>query len=188
MPNLPNPNNPVYSKPREKTRRSSVMQMAYARRLFNAEGITKKQIALDVGFAPSSAKDPKNKIESKVGFHNAMAQLAADSNNLALSVMEEFKGRGLTTFSNSELIRAISAVSSAWSKFNDPLIKRDKHAEDYEGNKAPQNKLRTVILQRIENQTINTEEKKVITPEQSAKRVEYVEVKEEDLKNINFDF
>ena len=129
---------------------SSMKQLAYARRIFGGDGITKKQIALDVGYSPNVANSVSSHIENKAGFNNAMAALAVDSNNLALAAMHEFKARGFEDFTNKELIGALNAIGSAWSKFNQP-------PKDTDRNMNPKgNKLRTVILQQVENQTLTT--------------------------------
>lgn len=127
-------------------RGSSLKQLAYARRIFGGQGKCKKQIALDCGYSPYVANSISSHIENQPGFHNAMALLARDSNNLALEVMSQFKARGFNDFSNKDLVAALNAIGSAWSKFN----QQDKR------EKAPQsnNRLRTVILNQIENQTV----------------------------------
>ena len=131
-------------------------QLAYARGILGATGINKKQIALDVGYSSSVANSIVGHIESKPGFHNAMSALARDSNNLALAAMHEFKARGFEDFTNKELVGALNAIGSAWSKFN---------AEPKEKDRTPSgNRLRTVVLQQIENQTQN------ITPPTSTTR------------------
>jgi hypothetical protein len=130
-----------------KKRASTMKQMAYARRLLGARGDSKKSIALDVGYTPNVANSVSTHIESKPGFNNAMAALAIDSNNLALAAMHEFKARGFEDFSNKDLIGALNAIGSAWSKFN--AIPKEKIPTQ------AGNRLRTVILQQIENQTIN---------------------------------
>jgi hypothetical protein len=129
-----------------KKRSSSMKQMAYARRLLGAQGTSKKEIALDVGYSPNVANSISSHIENKPGFNNAMARLAVDSNNLALAAMHEFKARGFKDFSNKDLIGALNAIGSAWSKFNATPGDMEK--------KPSQNKLRTVILQQVENQTV----------------------------------
>ena len=51
-------------------------------------------------------------------------------------------------FTNKELTGALNAIGSAWSKFN--AVPREM-----KGNRSDStNKLRTVILQQVENQTI----------------------------------
>lgn len=127
---------------------STIRQQAYARRVWSAQGTSKKQIALDVGYAPGSANSVMTKIENKRGFQNAMSKLASESNSLALEVLSEFKARGLKEFSNSELTNALNAIGNAWSKFNAPMIK-DPNKDGQGGNK-----LRTIIMQRVENQVI----------------------------------
>jgi hypothetical protein len=125
---------------------ASMKQMAYARRVFGGQGKCKKQIALDVGYSPNVANSISSHIENKPGFNSAMAALAVDSNNLALAAMHEFKARGFKDFSNKDLVGALNAIGSAWSRFNAPA---------QNPNGAPStNRLRTVILNQIENQTI----------------------------------
>jgi len=125
---------------------STLKQTAYARRIFGAQGTTKKEIALDVGYSANVSNSIVSHIESKPGFNNAMTQLAIDSNNLALAAMSEFKARSFKDFSNKDLIGALNAIGNAWSKFN--IIPKEG------GSNQPVNKLRTVILQQIENQTV----------------------------------
>lgn len=125
-------------------KKASLKQMAYARRIFGGEGSSKKQVALDIGYSASVSNSVKSHIEDKPGFHTAMSALAVDSNNLALAAMHEFKKRGFNDFTNNELIGALNAIGGAWAKFNaEPKVR-----EHNEGS----NKLRTVILQQIENQ------------------------------------
>lgn len=123
-------------------------QMAYAKRVFGAQGQSKRSIALDVGYSTNVANSITSHVESKAGFNNAMAALAIDSNNLALAAMHEFKARGFEDFTNKELIGALNAIGSAWSRFN--AVPKGKENDGAKGNK-----LRTVILQNIENQTLN---------------------------------
>ena len=123
--------------------------MAYARRVFGGQGKCKKDIALDVGYSPTSANSIKSHIEDKPGFNNAMALLAYDSNNLALAAMHEFKARGFKDFSNKDLVGALNAIGGAWSRFNSALNPKKDESPNT-------NKLRTVILQQIENQTVHT--------------------------------
>ena len=140
---------------------SSPKQVAYARRVFGGQGKCKKQIALDVGYTPNVANSISSHIENKPGFHNAMAVLARDSNNVALEVMSEFKARGFKDFSNKDLVGALNAIGSAWSRFNAP-------PPAPKGDGQSNNRLRTVILNQIENATI-LESSKVtdVTPQQT---------------------
>lgn len=126
---------------------SSLKQSAYARRVWGAQGKDKKTIALDVGYSPYSANSVMSKIESKPGFHNAMARLAADSGNLAFQVMSEFKSRGVKEFSDKDLISALNAISGAWDRFNKGLVQSEKPTDD-----DGKNRLRTVVLQNISKQ------------------------------------
>lgn len=126
---------------------STMKQMAYAKRLLGGQGETKKQIALDSGYSAAVSNSVSSHIENKPGFNNAMTKLAVDSNNLALAAMHEFKARGFEDFTNKELVGALNAIGSAWAKFNAPMK---------ESGSESTNKLRTVVLQQIENQTINS--------------------------------
>ena len=125
---------------------SSPRQTAYARRIWAGAGESRKQIAMDVGYSPSTARVAGDHIENTKGFHNAMAVLATESNGVALAILHEFKIRGVADFSNKDLIGALNAIGSAWGKFNAPMVKTPDG-----GN----NRLRAVILQNVENQVLN---------------------------------
>jgi len=125
---------------------STLRQVAYARRIYGGQGKCKKQVALDVGYSPNMANSVASHIENTEGFHNAMKKLAVNSNNLAIAAMHEFKARGFSDFSNKDLVGALNAIGSAWSRFN-TVPKSER-----EGSST--NRLRTVILNQIENQTI----------------------------------
>lgn len=129
---------------------STPRQTAYAKRVWAGQGISKKEIALNVGYSKAVASSPKSKIEDKKGFNNAFAKLAIESNSTALAVMAEFKARGFKDFSNKDLVGALNAIGNAWAKFNGA----NKDPNDL-NTKLGGNKLRTVILQRVENQTIS---------------------------------
>ena len=152
---------------------STPMQTAYARRVWAGAGPDRKNIALDVGYSPAVANAIIQKIESKPGFNNAMAKLAAESNGMALAVLHEFKSRGLKEFSNKDLVGALNAIGGAWSKFNTGLTRN----MDGPGTKLGSNKLRSIILQRVENQTIN----------QTPVEAETIEELAEEM-NIDLDF
>ncbi len=132
-------------------------QLAYARRVWGAEGSDKKSIALDVGYSPAVANSVVSKIESRPGFNNAIAKLAADSNNMALTVMSEFKARGLKDFSNKDLVSALNAIAGAWDKFNKGFKESLEPKED-----NGKNRLRTVVLQNI------TKQVNITSPEETA--------------------
>lgn len=127
---------------------ATIKQYAYATKLLNAEGRSKKDIALSVGYAPSVANNVENKIENTEGFQNAVIDLAAKSNNVVLAVMAEYQKRGLTKFSNKDLNGALNAISTAWDKFA-------KHRAPNKIQTPEGNRLKAVIMNRIENQTIN---------------------------------
>lgn len=152
---------------------STIRQVAYARKLFNGQGKSKKEIALSVGYSPAIANNANAKIEETEGFHNAMAKLAADSNNLVLAVMEEYKARGLKDFSNKDLNGAMNAIAAAWDRI--AKQRAPNRNEDPETNP-----LRKVFMQKVENQTINmnpapavvVEAEEVVTPEETPKEPE----------------
>jgi len=129
---------------------STIKQMAYAKQILGANGKNKKQIALDVGYSANVANSVMSHIENKPGFNNAMMKLAYESNNLALAAMHEFKARGFADFTNNELIGSLNAIAGAWSKFN---MEPRQNPSD-----SSKNRLRTVILQRVEQQNITTNE------------------------------
>jgi len=154
---------------------SSFKQQQYAKRVWAGRGNSKKQIALDVGYTQNVANSVVSKIESKPGFNNAIAKLAADSNCLALSIMAEFKSRGVKHFSDKDLISSLNAIAQAWDRFNKGLIEHQKPPED-----NGKNRLKTVILQRINNQTVNN-----APPQSDPVDAEFEEV-EEDLSTMDF--
>lgn len=159
---------------------SSMRQEAYARRVWGADGSDKKTIALDVGYPPNVAKSVVSKIESRPGFQNAIRRLAHESNNLALEVMSELKARGTQDFSNGDLIKALTAIAKAWDTFNKPLMQREQPEDN------GKNRLRTVILQRIEKQVNVTDPKstEVVTADHNAVQGEIIDIK----KNEELDF
>ena len=122
--------------------------MAYAKNILGGKGTSKKQIALNSGYSPNVANSVSSHIENKNGFRHAMSALALESNNLALSVMYEFKARNLSEFTNKELIAGLNAIGNAWSKFND----QPKNKDTAPGG----NNLRKIVLNQIENQTNQT--------------------------------
>lgn len=142
--------------PRVNKNSSTMKQTAYARRAFGAEGKSKTEIALGVGYSLNTAKKATEKIEQSRGFYNAIAKLAADSGNIASQIMNEFKARGFEDFSNRDLIAGLNAIGNAWGKFNAPLIKEENNSGKKEGNR-----LRTIVLQRVENQTITEKVKPI---------------------------
>ena len=129
--------------------KSTMKQMAYARQLWGGQGKTKKQIALNSGYSATTAASITTHVENKPGFQNAMSALALESNNVAVSILHEFKRRGVKDFSDKNLISALNAIGLAWSKFNDRTAPK-------ESRNPTGNRLRTVILQQVENQTITT--------------------------------
>jgi len=139
---------------------ATIKQYAYATKLLNGQGRSKKDIALSVGYAPSIAANVENKIENTEGFSNAVIALATESNNMVLAVMAEYKARGLKNFSNKDLNGAMNAIAQAWDKFA-------KHRAPNKNQTPEGNKLKAVIMNRIENQTINNNPPAVVTRETS---------------------
>jgi hypothetical protein len=109
-------------------------------------------MALNSGYSPYVATSVVAHIEKTEGFHNAMAKLAHQSNNLAIAVMHELQVRGFDTYTNKEMIQAITAISNAWVKFTAPVRESSRP--------RTKNKLRDVILNQVENQVFVVKEKK----------------------------
>ena len=135
----------------------TMKQMAYARRILGGQGVSKKDMAIKAGYSPNAARSVTSHIEERPGFVNAMGVLAKESGNVAMGIMAEFKARGFKDFENKDLINALTAIGSAWSKFNAPLESPRK--ETPEGNR-----LRTVVLQQIENQNLQVKDGEVKEP------------------------
>lgn len=125
---------------------STIKQAGYARDVFAGNGRNKKEIALNNGYTLNAATSAKSKIENTKGYKNAMIEILRESDNTVLNIFAEFRARGFKDFSNKDLINAVTAISTAWEKFN------GKSGGD-DGLKSP-NKLRNIILQHVENQTI----------------------------------
>lgn len=126
--------------------------MEYAKqRVFADKKVSKKRTALLVGYTLPVAKTVMSKIESKPGYKNAVSELAKRSNTTALDIMDEFKRRGVQDFSNKELISGLSAITNAWSKFNAAPKPHNDRNPEYDNGK---NRLRTIVLQNVKNQTI----------------------------------
>lgn len=125
---------------------SSLKQVAYATRVMSGGAGSKKEAALLSGYTLSMAQNAKAKIEDTEGYHNAMFALAMKSNNLLLAIMSEFSARGITEFSNADLIKALNAVSGAWDRIEN---RRAPNAL-----KTPEgNPLRAIFTQRVETRT-----------------------------------
>jgi len=137
---------------------STVKQFAYANRLINGEGLSRKDIARSVGFSPSVARNPSQKIEKSEGFHNAMIKLATEANNMALAVMHEYKARGLKGFSNKDLNGALNAIAGAFERFN-------KHRAP---NKEKDNPLRKILLERVQTREVSIVQPKEVVAEEVA--------------------
>ncbi len=68
-----------------------------------------------------------------------------------MAVIAEFKSRGLTEFSNTDLIKALNAISGAWERIE------KKRAPDQ--MKTPEgNPLRAILQRRVETQTMTVEQ------------------------------
>ncbi len=96
------------------------------------------------------AENIKAKVEDTDGYKNALATLGKESNNLLLEIFNQFKVRGLTQFSNAELIKALNAISGAWERIE------KKRAPDQ--MRTPEgNPLRAILQQRVETRTVTLE-------------------------------
>lgn len=130
---------------------SAPMQMKYAKnRIFTK--MNKHDSAIAAGFGRDVAETPKSKIEDHMGYQNAVSELSIKSNTLALDIMKEFDRRGVSEFSDKNLIAALNAIGAAWARFNAPRHHHPDNGLDYDNGKNP---LRTVILQTVNNQTIS---------------------------------
>lgn len=129
-------------------RKPTPKQRAYAEKVWGGKGQSKMEMALESGYSHNTANNVKEHVESGNGFKVAMAELARKSNNVAMAIMYEFERRGVDTFSDKDLIGAMNAISSAWSRFNAPLINNQGTEKG--------NRLRTIILQQVESQTISS--------------------------------
>lgn len=116
----------------------------------NGAAETKKEAALLSGFSMSVAENAKHKIEETEGYQNAIIGLATESGNLLQAILAEFKARGIKNFSNTDLIKALNAITGAWEKIEAkralPLMKTP------EGNP-----LRAVFTKRVETQSVALE-------------------------------
>lgn len=130
---------------------STPKQFAYATRRLNPEkAMSKKEMALMSGFSRTVANNVKNKIESTEGYKNAVIVLATKSNNLLLAAMTEFEARGLSGFSDTDLIKALNAISGAWRHIEERRAPNQMKTD--EGNP-----LRGVFQRRVETQTVTVE-------------------------------
>ncbi len=133
-------------------RGSTVKQYAYAtRRLSPGKAQSKKELALLSGYSMTMAENVKAKVEDTQGYQNALVTLATDSNNLLVAVIAEFKSRGLTEFSNTDLIKALNAISGAWERI-------EKKREPNRLQTPEGNPLRAILQRRVETQTMTVEE------------------------------
>lgn len=153
-------------------RGSTIKQVAYATRMMNGAAGTKKEAALLSGFSMSVAENVKHKVEDTEGFKNAMAQLHMRSGNLLNAIMYEFEVRGLTEFTNKDLISALNAMSGAWDRINNRQATAKMRTD--EGNP-----LRAVLTRRVETQTAVIEQipagaaaNAVVSPEPTVREAE----------------
>lgn len=148
---------------------STIKQVAYARKIFNGDGVSKKQIAMSVGYSKAIANNANAKIERSEGFLNAMENLAIESNNLLLAILMQYKKRGLDDFSNKDLNGAANAISSAWDRISKQRMP--------DSNRDPEkNPLKKIYMTKVENQTINN-----ITPIQTPAVIETAPEEEIDM-------
>lgn len=125
---------------------STLKQYAYAQRRLGGEGQTKQEMALLSGYSPKVAKNVKDRIENTEGYKNAIIELAHKSNNLLLATYTEFEARGLQGFSDSDLIKALNAISSSWERIE--TARAPDKMKTAEGNP-----LRAIFTQRVETRT-----------------------------------
>ncbi len=155
---------------------SAAKQIAYAHKSFGAENGERRKIALEVGYSRTSANSIISKIESKKGYLNAMGVLVEKSNNLAISIFDEFKRRDISEFTNKELISSLGTISIAMDRFCQRMEAAEAPPPNPNGNR-----LRTIVLQNITKQ-VNTPaagETAIISPGDNATPVEFEEVEED---------
>lgn len=121
---------------------STIKQYAYATRRLSGTAKSKKEAALLSGYSLTMAENVKAKVEDTDGYQNALVVLGAESNNLLLSIMAEFKVRGLSEFSNKDLVSAMNAFTSAWAKIDER--RAPNKLKTPEGNP-----LRSVFTERV---------------------------------------
>lgn len=152
---------------------STIKQVAYATRMMNGEATSKKEAALLSGFSMSVAENAKHKIETTEGYKNAMIQLHTRSNNLLNAIMFEFETRGLTKFSNKDLVSALGAITKAWDKIDSK--RATPHMKDPE-----KNPLRAIFTEKTTTRTAVLEP--ATQPEQQTPQVKIhdIPLKEDD--------
>ena len=97
----------------------STRQLRYAYGMMNFHR-SKRQVALDAGFSESTARVPKS-IENKFGFKLAMAQLAGETENVAMKLMFELQVRDLGKMTNKELLQYLEVMSRVHERFSSKL-------------------------------------------------------------------
>lgn len=152
---------------------STVKQYAYATRRLSGQGKSKKEMALLSGYTPSMAENVKNKIEDTEGYQNAVIGLAAESNNLLLAVMAEFKARGLKDFANKDLVAALNAISGAWDRIE--KTRGPNKLRTPEGNP-----LRAVFTERVRTVAIDNTPATEVPATPEATDAEYTETAPDD--------
>jgi len=161
------------------SRGSTVKQYAYATRLLSGAAVSKKEAALLSGYSMKMAENTKAKIENTGGFNNAIVKLAAESNNLLLGIIAEFKERGLEEFSNKDLISALNAMSGAWDRI-------EKRNEPKDPNKLLEgNPLRAIFTERTRTVELEPAKAPVATDVKRIREATVVSAKGEE---IDMDF
>jgi len=146
---------------------ATLKQFAFAQKLMNAEGPSKKEMALSVGYSPSVANNTEHNIENTEGYKNAVIELANRSNNMVLAAMAEYEARGFDNFSNKDLNGAMNALAAAWDRIN-------KHRAPVKEDPAG-NPLRAIFVKRVETQTVSVPVGEAAASEETIKDAEIVE-------------
>lgn len=126
---------------------STMKQKAYARKILGAVHKTKKETALAVGYSMAVANSIKTKLEGTEGYANAVRDLAMETGDVVMHAYASIKNRDLDKEDLKTVLRAVEVLSNAFEKFSNDRVKDD--------NSLKNNRLRTVLMQRVENQTIN---------------------------------
>jgi hypothetical protein len=125
---------------------ATMQQMDYAKGRLRG-GKSKFAIAIEAGYKDSVARNALEKIESTVGYQNAMNILLKGSVDLVGDIMAEYTRRGFDKMSDKDLNGAINAITTAWERIG----KQRGQGKEKDPNENP---LRAAVMQRA-NTIIN---------------------------------
>lgn len=123
---------------------STMKQYAYAVKRLSGEGKSRRQLALSVGYAESTANHPAERIESTEGYANAVIELANETGAGILGAIKRLHKEKIPTMQTDELLETVKTLTQAWSTFTAPIKQDPEKALPY----------KALLLQHVENQTI----------------------------------